>query len=45
MIAMMASMVLVIALALLRGKLDRVTGVLLLAAYPLTIWLAFLKRS
>ncbi len=43
--AMMASFALVILLAVTRGRIDRLVGGLLLAAYPLTVWFAFLKRT
>ncbi len=43
--AMLASFVVVIALAIVRGRIGRIAGGLLLAAYPLTVWFAFLRRS
>lgn len=43
--AMMASFAVVIALALVRGRIGRLAGGLLLAAYPLTVWFAFLHRT
>ncbi len=44
-IAMIGSFAFVVLLALARGRISRFAGGLLLAAYPLTIWFAFLKRS
>jgi len=43
--AMMTSFVVVVFLAVVRKRIDRLTGGLLLAAYPLTIWFVFLKRT
>lgn len=42
---MMASYVVVVILAVVRGRIGRIAGGLLLAAYPLTVWFAFLGRS
>ncbi len=44
-IAMIGSFAFIVLLALARGRISRFAGGLLLAAYPLTIWFAFLKRS
>lgn len=43
--AMLASFVVVIALAIVRGCIGRLAGSLLLVTYPLTVWFAFLRRS
>ncbi len=43
--AMMASFAVVVFLAIVRKRIDRLAGGLLLAAYPLTVWFAFLKRT
>lgn len=43
--AMMASFIVVVFLAVVRKRIDRLAGGLLLAAYPLTVWVAFLKRT
>ncbi len=43
--AMMASFAVILFLAVVRKRIDRLAGSLLLAAYPLTVWFAFLKRT
>jgi len=43
--AMMTSFVVVIILAVVQGRIGRVAGGLLLAAYPLTVWFVFLRRD
>jgi len=43
--AMMTSFAVIVFLALVRKRIDRLAGGLLLMAYPLTVWFAFLKRS
>lgn len=43
-VAMMASFLLVILIALISGRLNRLAGVLLLAAYPAVVWFGFMKH-
>lgn len=44
-VVMMASFLLVILIALISGRLNRLTGLLLLAAYPAAVWFGFVKRA
>jgi len=44
-IAMIASFAVVVILALVRGRISRLAGCLLLAAYPLTVYFAFIRRT
>lgn len=43
-LAMMASFLFVIFIALISGRLNRFAGVLLLAAYPAAVWFGFVKH-